>query len=355
MSGRQRPGSAALITICDRAGRGRRGVGRRRLGATLCTLVAAAFLILLAGGAGAGAQAPVEMQAVLDRETATVGDRIQVTVTVTLPADAQADLTTLEAQFGDLELLLVGLPQDTLLADGRREVKATYEVAAYRTGVTQLPALNLAVRLPDLTTVTAATQPVPIAIESVIPTDQTPTDVRDLKPQISFPLVSGISTRQVALIVAAVALAISALALLVRRLRRPRPVPLPLPGPPLSPEAVARAELDQIAASGMLERGEYKQLHAQLAACIRRYLTGRFDFPAFAMTTTELRRGMEERGVGRWQARLVTGLLTESDAVNFAQYRPAHGRCEQNLEMAYQIVDAGEPVGEPVAAQAQPA
>jgi hypothetical protein len=61
------------------------------------------------------------------------------------------------------------------------------------------------------------------------------------------------------------------------------------------------------------------------------------------MTTTELKRSMTDFGVDRWQARLVGGLLTESDAVNFAQYVPARARCEQNLEMAYQIVDAADP------------
>jgi hypothetical protein len=292
------------------------------------------------------AQSPVTFEVSAEPDIVTVGDRIRVTVTLTAPADAQADLKSLESQFGDLELLVVGLPQDTTLPDGRREVRQTYEVAAFRTGTAQLPALSLTVRLPDGSDVTAAGQPLPINVESVIPPDQNPTDVRDLKPQISFPPVSGISWRSVALAVAAVALALAAALLLLRRLRRPHPVPEPMPVPLPSPEAAARAELDRIAASGLLAQGEVKQYHAQLAACIRRYLTARYRFPAFAMTTTELRRHMQDFGIGRWQARLVTGLLAESDAVNFAQYIPAATRCEQNLEMAYQIVDAGEPAVE---------
>ena len=299
----------------------------------------------------AAAQSPVEMGAALDRDVVTVGDRIRVTVTLTLPADAQVTLQEMETQFGDLELLLVGLPQDTLLPDGRREVKAVYEVAAFRVGTAELPSLSLTVRLPDGSTTTVSTRPLPINVESVIPAGENPTEVRELKPQISFPLASGINRRMVALLVAAVALALALLLLLVRRLRRPRAVNLPLTAPPPSPEAAARAELDRIAALGLVEKGELKQLHILLAACIRRYLTARYGFPAFAMTTTELRRRMEHYGVGRWQARLVGGLLTESDAVNFAQYVPARARCEQNLEMAYQIVDAGEPAAEQPTAQ----
>ena len=306
--------------------------------------------------AAAMTQSPVNLTAAIDRNTVTVGDRIRVTVTLTLPADAQADLAALEQQFGDLELLLVGLTQDTLLPDGRREVKASYEVAAFRTGATQVPPLTAPVRLAGGENLAPVTAPLPVTVQSVIPPGENPTDVRDLKPQMSFPIVSGISPRKVALIVAAVALALAATLILLRWLRRPRAVVTPLPVTPPSPETVARAELDRIAGLGLLEKGDLKQFHALLAACIRRYLTARYNFPAFALTTTELRRYMEDFGVGRWQARLVGGLLTESDAVNFAQYVPARTRCEANLEMAYQIVDAGEPVVEqPVSSPPAPA
>ena len=331
----------------------------RHQGFTVFPVLISILVSLCLGGfvftPAAAAQSPANLTAAIDRDTVTVGDRIRVTVTLTLPADAQADLVAVEQQFGDLELLLVGLAQDTLLPDGRREVKGTYEVAAFRTGGTQVPPLTVPVRLAGGENLVPVTAPLPVTVQSVIPPGEDPTDVRDLKAQMSFPIVSGISQRKVALIVAAVALTLAAALILLRWLRRPRAVVTPLPVRPPSPEAIARAELDRIAGLGLLEKGDLKQFHALLAACIRRYLTARYNFPAFALTTTELRRYMQDYGVGRWQARLVGGLLTESDAVNFAQYVPARTRCEANLEMAYQIVDAGEPVVEQPPIQARPA
>ena len=87
------------------------------------TLVASlgVLLMVVALATQVSAQSPVTMDASLDRNVVTVGDRIKVTVELTLPEDAQADLTTLESQFGDLELLVVGLPQDTILPDGQRQ------------------------------------------------------------------------------------------------------------------------------------------------------------------------------------------------------------------------------------------
>ena len=310
----------------------------------LTALIAA--ILLLALTAPAAAQSPVSAQAAISQDTVTVGDRIRVTVTLTLPADAQADVTALEQQFGDLELLFVGLPSEKPLPDGRKEVLLTYDVAAFRTGAAQLPPLTVHMRLAGGEPASAETVALPITVNSVIPPGESPTDVRDLKPQVSLPVGGGIARRTVALIVAAVTLTLAMALLLVRWLRRPRVVAMPLPQAPPSPESIARAELDRIAALGLLNRGDLKQFHALLAACVRRYLSDRYRFHAYAMTTTELRRHMGAYGVDRWQARLVTGMLTESDAVNFAQYVPARPRCEANLEMAYQIVDAGEPAAD---------
>jgi len=316
-------------------------MSRRRLSSVLA--LAALLLALAAALPVAARQAPVTLRATLDRERATVGDRITVTVQLSLPVDAQADLKQLEQQFGELELLLVGLAEDKP-AGGQREVRQDFEVAAFRTGAALLPALSLVVRLASGESVTATTEPRGIAIESVIPAGEQPADVRDLKPQITLAETSALNRRALLLSVAALALALAGGLLLVRRLRRPRAVIVPLPRAAPSAEAVARAELDRIAGLGLLERGDLKQYHALLAVCIRRYLTARYEFHAFAMTTTELRRLMEAFGVERWQARLVSGLLTESDAVVYAQYTPARPRCEANLEMAYRVVDAGEPV-----------
>jgi hypothetical protein len=186
----------------------------------------------------------------VDRDTVTVGDRSR---------DRDADraggraggFRTLETQFGDLELLVVGLPQIRCSAMDAAGGDAMAGGVSHRRPA--LPALASQVRLPDGSIANPSTQPIPITVQSVIPPDQNPTDVRDLKPQFSFPLTSGISARQVALIVAVVALGLVAAVLLARRLLRPKPVLAPPAEPALSPEAAARAELDRIAASGLLE------------------------------------------------------------------------------------------------------
>ena len=64
---------------------------------------------------------------------------------------------------------------------------------------------------------------------------------------------------------------------------------------------------------------------------------------AFAMTTRELGDQILNRGVDRWQARLVSGLLSQCDAVVFAGYRPALERADTDLTAAYEIVEMSRP------------
>lgn len=120
----------------------------------------------------------------------------------------------------------------------------------------------------------------------------------------------------------------------VRRWRaRPRPVaPLPPTAPPAPPdfdavEAVIHSD----------PAGAYRTL----SSVVRTVLAGRYGIPAAALTAAEIARRMEAQGLDRWQARLVSGLLGECDAVIYAGYRPAAERRLFDLNMAREIVEAG--------------
>jgi hypothetical protein len=80
--------------------------------------------------------------------------------------------------------------------------------------------------------------------------------------------------------------------------------------------------------------------YRMMSAVVKTELARRYDVRATALTSSELRRKLEEGG-DRWQARLVSGLLEECDSVIYAGYRPAGERREADLTMAREIV--GEP------------
>lgn len=305
----------------------------------LTALLVVAALVGVRASAARAFQS-VTLNVTVDRTQVTVGDRIAVTVVLRLPAGAQPDFTGLEQQFDELDVVVIGLPVRQALPGGIEEFRIRYEVAAFQLGSTQVPSLTIGFTGPDGAAATATSAPIPITVVSVIPPGADAAEVRDLKPQIDLLFSTGISRRAIMAVVAFVVATIGLAGLAGWWLWRPRPAPaLPAPAAPApSPEAAARAELDRIAGLGLLEKGDAVTFHALLAACVRRYLSEHYGFPAFAMTTAELRTRMEQHGVGRWQARLAAGLLSECDSVAYARYAPARARSESNLSMAYEIV-----------------
>ena len=117
------------------------------------------------------------------------------------------------------------------------------------------------------------------------------------------------------------------------------------------PEKEAGYEVAEDRARGQLDRagkvfaqdGDYVAYYTTIANTLREYLTARFGFPAFALTTTEMQEQMVRRGMDRWQARIVGGLLNQCDAVVYARYRPATERADHDLTAAYEIIEMSRP------------
>jgi len=142
-----------------------------------------------------------------------------------------------------------------------------------------------------------------------------------LRPAIAAAAAVGVS-----LIVAALAFALRAV------LGRRRPLPAMPPAAPGTPDLAGVESIIHSDPSGA---------YRALAASVRAVLSRRYGIPAAALTAGEIARRMEADGLDRWQARLVSGLLDECDAVIYAGYRPAAERRQFDLNMAREIVEAG--------------
>jgi hypothetical protein len=249
-------------------------------------------------------------------------------------------------------VLVIGLPQERALPGGLKEIRIRYEVAFFRPGAAEIPALAMPTLGVDGVQGVVNSAPIAVNVESVLPPGADAAEVRDLKPQIELPFNARVSRRAVmaavAFVLAVTVVAGAAIWWMWRRNMRAVPEPAPI-AVASSPETAARAELQRIAGLGLLDAGDFRTYHALIAACVRRFLSDHYGFPAFAMTTSELRAHMEGQGVGRWQARLVAGLLSECDAVNYARYTPARERAESNLSMAFEIVETPLDASAPLA------
>jgi hypothetical protein len=309
------------------------------LSRTLIFVAGFALVLLAQPGVALAADPLVTGIRLQGPETITVGDRFNLVISVEADSGSRVSLAP-----GALpaSLTLLGAPGVEMRdkGNGRSEISLTAQVAAFFVGDTDIPPLKLNIGDSTGAIHQVATPPIRLSVASTLPPTDNP-EPRPLKPQAEIARV-GTPAWVYASTALAISLGVVLGAVLVRR-RRPVLVLEPEPDlVPLGPEDDARLELDRDAASHLAAR-DFPAFYSVLSMTVRRYLTERFGFPAFALTTVELQNQMVARGIDRWQARLVGGLLEQCDAVVFAGYRPAPGRADSDLTAAYEIIEISRP------------
>lgn len=293
----------------------------------------AALLLALAVVLASG-QLPVEAQGAgdstrLSAGTALTGEQLQLTIEVLAPDGSTVEPDPANPSWAGIEIVRI---VSSSAVDAGDSTLHTLElaVAGFVPGERSFqPAVFV------VTGAETSGRLLPRAELSIIPT-LAPGDPLEISP---VPPPSGIDGAQSPLVwpaavtggLAAASLATLAVWWAGRRLLARAPAPAAVPATPAPSLDTAEALLDADPA------GAYRTL----AATVRETLGLRYGFPARALTTREMDRRMLAAGVDRWQARLVTGLLEECDAVVYAGYRPAAERRAADLTMAREIVEGG--------------
>lgn len=271
-------------------------------------------------------------------DSLTLGDRFELHLEIAHDPDTELAFPR-QAQAGDIDVIDVSTPATRNEGD-RLVTEVTYELAAFNVG--PLLVGPIAVDLLDAggqTIQQLTIDPQPIDVLSTAGNNQSVLQLRDIEGQYVPPEATS-ARAQPYLIAAAIAVGVILLALAAvfiwRRLRQPAAA-----SPGLSPEEQAAADLEDLASQGLLA-GRPSENYSRLSRAVRTYLASRYGFPALSSSTREIEREMLARGLDRWQARLVSGLLSECDDVVFAGYQPAPERAESDITLAYQIVEMTE-------------
>jgi hypothetical protein len=283
----------------------------------------------------------------------TVGDRFHYVVTLSAENGTKIALApgALPAEFQQ-----IGQPKTSSKSNGSGQSQVTLDIqmAAFSPGELQIPPLALDFEEPDGTRGSIQIPAARILVSSVLPTDGSQITPRDLKPQLE--IGSGNATSTYLAAITALLLALSVIVALIVRSMRRKPVlePVVAETEEMEPEDRARAILEAAGAAFERDR-DFVTYYSTIAVTLRNYLTARYGFHAFALTTVELRSEMNRRGIDRWQSRLIDGLLTQCDAAVYARYVPALERAGLDLNAAFEIIEMSRPKPESEAAEAETA
>jgi hypothetical protein len=301
--------------------------------------VSSACAALFVATALAQSQPPaLKVSVTLEPATATVGDHLTFTITVDHSDGIDIiDQPTFGDDFGGLELLQVAPPAQTQLGPGLQRTTFAYTLASFETGVFTVPAMRLGYNDHATPGGVFTTEARSVRIDSVLaPGDTT---LRPLKPQLDIPEPAPSPAVPAAFVAAMALLTAAGYVLYVRAVRIvPPALAVAAPAPSVaSPHDRARASLDALARSN-IAGADPAEHYARLAGIVRRYLSERYGFAAFAMTHTEMERGMAAAGIDRWPTRVATNLLEQCEAVEFAAFRPAPARLAADLAAAYELI-----------------
>jgi hypothetical protein len=317
-----------------------------RFGGRLAMIVVAvAMLASRAAVAPVFAQAPptIDVQTAFDTQAVTVGQRTRLVVTV---RHAQELIITVEkpAQTAqDLDLVSAD-PGITQFDAAGPDATTTYSfvIAAFALGSVQPGPIRVAWLRADGTTGAITVQPPAL---NVVPTRAANDEqLRPMKSQVGVPGAPPAWERLAIPGGVLVALAgVAGLTLIWLRRRRSRTVEY-VP-PDVSAERRAREQLDGLVVPSRNASERYQHFYGAISYAVREYLQARFGFNATALTTRELEQRMVDRGVGRWQARLVSGLLDRCDAAVYAHDYPDPASADHDLTLAYEVVELSRPKG----------
>ena len=290
-------------------------------------LISALSFIFMVCGQARAADEQVSVQALVNRATALIGDRIRLTVEITGHAGMEVGFPAFkDKKIGDFEIKDYGKEIKKGFF-GAGAVKYWYDIAAYSVGKHQIPQIEIKYRKKgDKDWKVIQTRPLNVTIESVLPKGKLPADIKDIKGplyyfEINLFLVSGV-----------LLLLFIATLIILYKLRKP-PLPVRLP------HEMALEELETIRGN-FLKNSDVKDYYAGVSDCIRRYIERVFRLKAPEMTTEEFLGSLgESTALSSDQKGLLKEFLNVCDLVKFAKYAPAKGEMESVFLAAKKFIE----------------
>ena len=291
---------------------------------------------------------PTTVSATMDSTILLVGEQTRLTFTVAQMRDRQVCAPVFSDTIVSGLEIVERLPLDTQLADdGLLLVSQSYVLTSFDSALYFIDAQPFVDGADTL-----YSNPLSLKVVS-IPVDTAQHAIADIKsvyaPPFDWPLFW---------LIVLITLGVAALAVIgffVYRYVKRHAAPSAEVAEPqdLRPaHEIALERLDVIKAEKLWQQNRTKEYHTQLTDVVRDYIARRFGICAVEQTSAEILAGIQPalNGQKTVYADLKT-LLTTSDLVKFAKYKPLVSEDEKSLALAYQFVEATKEVAPDADAQ----
>ena len=284
---------------------------------------------------------PTTVSATMDSTILLVGEQTRLTFTVAQMRDRQVCAPVFSDTIVSGLEIVERLPLDTQLADdGLLLVSQSYVLTSFDSALYFIDAQPFVDGADTL-----YSNPLSLKVVS-IPVDTAQHAIADIKPVYAPPFDWPLFWLIVLITLGVVALAV--IGFFVYRYVKRHAAPSAEVAEPqdLRPaHEIALERLNVIKAEKLWQQNRAKEYHTQLTDVVRDYIARRFGICAVEQTSAEILAGIQPELSGQKTvyADLKT-LLTTSDLVKFAKYKPLVSEDEKSLALAYQFVEATKEV-----------
>ena len=292
------------------------------------------FLALVLASAPA-ARAEPALKASVSKTEVTIGEAFTVEIQATAPAGT---VWTFPQDASSESVELKAAP-----AEGVRR----YQAAVFALKDVSIPPVTARYRLSDGTEGEARTEPIPVRVTSLLPRERQEQKLADVRPPVTLPVGA---VFWIALAVAALVLAAALVFLLRRRRAAPGEEPVVAAVPP---DVEARAGLDRLEGSGLLERGELRAFYIELTLIAKSYLERRLAAPIVEMTSAETLAALRDQIHAPVVVTPMRSLLGSADPVKFARGSGDAGEARRHLAGAREMIASLEARLQPPAQESE--
>lgn len=260
---------------------------------------------------------PVRATVEIDRDAVAIPE----TLTLTLTVDAERGVEVKMPELGEL-LGPFGVQKvekaEPIEGDIYRRERWTVTLEPFLPGDIAIPPMTIAFRdaRPRADGSEADVQDAVDTPELGVQVTQT---LADVKPPVAIDVPTSLILLYWALgVIAAMAL----VALIARRLRRERPEAAPL-APVVPAHVWALAQLDMLAAEGLIERGRVQEWYYRINAIARQYVERRFGLMAGEQTSEEFLRDLQRSSfLSARHKDMLQQFVSACDPVKYARHQP---------------------------------
>lgn len=275
-------------------------------------------------------------------DSIAIGDRFALEVEVTQDIMQVVDFPVFkDNKLGEIIEIVSEGAVDTLKRDGRRvTVGRKYTLQTFEDGYYGLGRFPLLYADKNIIDTIWSTDSLRLKV-ATFEVDTATQTIYDIKPPVKVPFkvgeVSGYALWGL------LALAIIGVLLWYIFTRRRNLSLLGKPKPVEPPHVKAIKALEAVHNQKLWQNDKHKLYYTRITDILREYLEGRYSIRAMEMTTDEIIKALETRGLPEKNYTGLADMLRNSDFVKFAQYIPGADANEEFYTKAYYFIEDTKP------------